>query len=325
MSNKTKEDLEKDVKDLIKVNNKNVIEYQKVDKENIYLNKLLKQKEEEIFRLKDHDCSCRKYNKSMDEVVHYAQKNNDALKVLKDTVENQKLKISSLKEEKTSLSDRVEHLEFELETDHTIFSKLKAEIKGLESKVKNVEKVVDKQQDEILEKEKKQERDCRQYIAEKSELEEKIKDEKTILENQIELLKKEILDSRENPKIKQSDPEKENMLKNADLMKEKVTLLEEERFDLLKKCTDLEDEILLKDSEVLELGKTIKEKKMLEISSKSLADELNSVNMNENDDGKRIEILETKITRLEASRAKRMELFSKMDQLSILEVNRLTV
>ena len=102
MSQKTKQELKKDGKDLIKVNHKNVIHIQVVDKENIHLNKLLKEKDEEIFihKQKVEKCSYSNYNKSMDEVIKHGQMHKDAVIELKRIAESQKEKLSILKEEK---------------------------------------------------------------------------------------------------------------------------------------------------------------------------------------------------------------------------------
>ena len=98
-----------------------------------------------------------------------------------------------------------------------------------------------------------------------------------------------------------------------------VKVLEEEKNNILRKFKDFEDEIQTKELEVNELKDLIeKENKAssLKNSASSLADELTSVKNND-DQTNRMNILEKKLIRLEKSKAKRMELFDKMDQISL--------
>ena len=55
-------------------------------------------------------------------------------------------------EEKTSLLNKVDSLEFEAETDHAIIGKHKDQIEILESKVKNVEAVVSGKDFDLVQK-----------------------------------------------------------------------------------------------------------------------------------------------------------------------------
>ena len=150
MSKKTKEELEKDVKDVIKVNNRNVIEYQKVDKENIQLNKILKDKEEEIYNLRksntEKECTCSKYKQSMDDVVMHASKNKEAVVTLRTLAENQKVKISSLREEKYKLLEEIDQLELNARTDHDNIMKTHRENVNLKENIKALETEIDEKQ-----------------------------------------------------------------------------------------------------------------------------------------------------------------------------------
>ena len=99
-------------------------------------NKCISALKEEIVKLKNtvSECTCSKYSKSMDEVIRHGQKHKDAVIELKKISETQKEKISILREEKTSFLNRVDMLEFEIETDQVIVSKHKDKIESLEIK-----------------------------------------------------------------------------------------------------------------------------------------------------------------------------------------------
>ena len=256
MSQKTKQELEKDVKDLIKVNHKNVIHFQVVDKENIHLNKLLKEKDEEIFILKQNveKCSCSKYNKSMDEVIKHGQKHKDAVIELKRIAELQKEKVSFLKEEKISLLDQVDNLEFEVETDKVIIGRHKDKVENLESELKILQKSYDEKTEESNETNVEREKllKQRELLKEKYAInlkdhqafEEKAKEEIDIIQKQFDIMKCKNLDLKNQLHKKDNETAQEVVKLKSDTK-------------ILSKIKDLEDELSSRNEEIMELHSVI--------------------------------------------------------------------
>ena len=129
MEKKTKEELKSEIKDLIKVNNKNFVEHQKVERE---LSSIIATKEEKIFKLKkeigEKECNCHNYSKSVDEIYEAGIKHREKLVALVDVSEDFKKKISILREDKASLLAQVEFLEVEVEMDKAILERRTAHI-----------------------------------------------------------------------------------------------------------------------------------------------------------------------------------------------------
>ena len=129
MKDKSTEELKKEVKDLIKVNNSNFVEHQKVEFE---LRDVIRNNKKEILELrtKAEECTCSKYNKSMDLVVEYAQKNGVIWKE----------KISSLRADKFKLQDEIDELEINARSDHDNLMKVSKENTCLKENIKILEK-----------------------------------------------------------------------------------------------------------------------------------------------------------------------------------------
>ena len=88
MEKKSLEELKSEIKDLIKVNNKNFVEHQRVERD---LSNIIAAKEETIFNLKKEidakDCNCHNYSKSIDEIYHAGVKHREKLVSLVDISE----------------------------------------------------------------------------------------------------------------------------------------------------------------------------------------------------------------------------------------------
>ena len=283
MVKKNIQHLESEVKRLIKVNNDNFVEHQKIENELIGK---VKETENEIAKLKNasEQCTCFKYSKSMDEVIRYGQKHKEAVIELKNISETQKEKISILREEKVSLLDQVETLEFEVETDKVIIGRHKDKIENLETEIQELQNMVDKKdldctehtnEKEIVLKEKgiwkdKYEKNLMEYQLVKEASTNKIE----CLEQKLEISKCEVIAL------------KEDLAYHAEKTNDETKELESNDPDFFAymgtKQQDLQDELTTKDEEILRLKGLVDKNSLdkdLKSSSSSLQEELEYANM----------------------------------------------
>ena len=241
--------LEKEISDLIKVNQSNFVEHQK-NEQDLYTK--IRSKDKEILGLKTKvsACDCSQYGKSMTEVVYYGKKHRDAVIRLKECVESQKGKISSLQEEKLSLLDQVNVLELELETDQKLVEKAYSK--------------VDAARTEAI-----------QHRKELAEMENKLK----VTENNQEEASKKVIFLKD--KLEAS-------LRNEETSTNKIQNLEmsfQEQFNelvILKECNgDLKDEISAKTEEIENIKELLgkNQERSLKSSSSSLSEELDLVSL----------------------------------------------
>ena len=147
------DDQKESVKYADEICRKNTAYAQKILVEKCSLAQEIKKKEEEIDDLKkrkDFQCKsgCEKYSKSMDEVMEYAEKNKHAAVRLKSAAEEQKKKLSILREEKTKMLDQLDMQEEELEEQNKLNVKLIDENKTAIQNNEELEKTVKDLKDE---------------------------------------------------------------------------------------------------------------------------------------------------------------------------------
>ena len=89
-----------------------------------------------------YDCpnGCLKYRHSMDEVIKAGQKHKDSLTSLKVIADDQKQKISGLREEKYKLLDEIDQLELNARSDHELFLNKHQENLTLKNRLETLEK-----------------------------------------------------------------------------------------------------------------------------------------------------------------------------------------
>ena len=75
--------------------------------------------------------SCHRYRQSMSEIVEAGNKHKEKAIAIKEIAEEQKRKISILREEKNSLLDDVEQLEFDARNKNEIMRKMNVDMKAL--------------------------------------------------------------------------------------------------------------------------------------------------------------------------------------------------
>ena len=130
-----------------------------------------------IYKMKKRvpeECSygCRKYNKSVDEIVIAGNKHKEKLLAIKDIAEEQKGKIISLRNQKSKLEKHLDKMTDDLEMErkyvHTIqldsvqkINKLKNELKASEESRKVLKKEKDESMDESKAKINELEHSCR--------------------------------------------------------------------------------------------------------------------------------------------------------------------
>ena len=83
---------------------------------------------------------CHLYGKSFEEVIEAGQKHRKRVIELKEISENQKVKISDLRNQRNGLQDQLDDLEIQAQEDHEHFIKMKKENAELNDKIKSVEK-----------------------------------------------------------------------------------------------------------------------------------------------------------------------------------------
>ena len=91
---------------------------------------------DDLKKLMNKECDCEKYGKPVDQIYEAAAKHREKLVALKEVAENQKKKISILREEKTELLDQVEQLEFDGRSQTKLMKHLKEEIESLNHNIK---------------------------------------------------------------------------------------------------------------------------------------------------------------------------------------------
>ena len=112
-------DLKEYLKNADKLNRKKTVYAEEILNEKCVLSQELRRMEKDMFELKKQTSTCQngceKYNRSMDDIVTYAEKNKTALMRLKTLAEDQKIKISNLREDRKKLMEQIETQEEELE------------------------------------------------------------------------------------------------------------------------------------------------------------------------------------------------------------------
>ena len=157
---------------------KNTEYAQEILREKCQISQTLDKKEQEIYKLKkekeENVCldGCNQYNKSMDEVVYYTQKHKDSLIIMKTLAENQKSKISSLREERNKMMDQLDQQEIEMERENQINVTLIREKDNLSKRAKYLEHEIEDKGDAIKDLEVKMEKQTRTEATLRAEIEE---------------------------------------------------------------------------------------------------------------------------------------------------------
>ena len=82
--------------------------------------------------------NCHKYSKSIGEIFEAGKKHKAQLVTCIEACENQKIKISSLREEKNSLFDKVDELEHEVSKKSELLVKANRENRDLKIELRNL-------------------------------------------------------------------------------------------------------------------------------------------------------------------------------------------
>ena len=83
---------------------------------------------------------CHKYSKSFKEIIEAGNKHREKALALKDISENQKEKISSLREEKNNLLDKVDKMELDAKRDSELILSMTRDTRDLKiDMIHNVE------------------------------------------------------------------------------------------------------------------------------------------------------------------------------------------
>ena len=100
---------------------------------------------------------CHRYRQSIPEIVEAANKHKEKLVSLKQIAEEQKFKISSLREEKNALIDSVDQLELKQKDDNAVIMKMTREMRELKIKVRDLrmdavekEEVINEQSEHVM-------------------------------------------------------------------------------------------------------------------------------------------------------------------------------
>ena len=105
--------------------------------------------------------NCHRYSKTIDEIFDAGNKHREKLICLKEITENQKLKISSIREEKIGLLDQVDRLELDAHRDSDMILRMTRETRSLKIEI----------------------RDLKKHVIEIEEISKEHKDSKEIIEN----------------------------------------------------------------------------------------------------------------------------------------------
>ena len=199
---------------------------------------------------------CLKYRKSIEDVVEAGNKHKDKAIALKVIADEQKLKISSLREVKNSLLDQVDQLEFRGRNSSDLIIRMTRESREMKIQIRDLKKE-DLEKEEIISEQKRKLDDVEKYKN-------KLKD----LKDEISEKDKEIFDLREvserfekptNPTslkeelgnvAKNEDDDKcKSLIKQIEILqakldkfKEKEVLEKQKRKCLMKKMDNLADE-----------------------------------------------------------------------------------
>ena len=279
----TMESLKKEIKDLIKVNNRNVVESQRVEQDLIGQ---ARKKDKEIFDLKAklEECTCFRYTKSMDEVIKYGQKHKAAVIELKQVAENLKEKNATLRGEKSSLQTKVDYLEFEAQTDCEIILNHKDKIEFLETEKRKVETSGIEKDSEIAEKVLKIDELSKLNHLFREKLGQSLKESKLQQEahsENIQFLEDELETAHKALATVKLDVQKkpDEVALDAVQVDESAPLVNAAD-SLSMTIKDLKDEIIHKSEEIKwlkEIGEKKDSQEVLKSSSSSLAEELKFV------------------------------------------------
>ena len=95
---------------------------------------------------------CHLYSKSFEEIIEAGTKHREKVLALKDISENQKIKISSLREEKNELLDRVDKLELDQKQDSDMILRMTTETRRLKREVRDLKIILEEKEEIIIEK-----------------------------------------------------------------------------------------------------------------------------------------------------------------------------
>ena len=95
---------------------------------------------------------CQLYSKSFEEIIEAGNKHREKVLALKDISENQKVKISSLREEKNVLLDKVDRLELDSKQDSELILRMTSETKSLKREVRDIRMILVENEEELSKK-----------------------------------------------------------------------------------------------------------------------------------------------------------------------------
>ena len=170
--------------------------------------------------------NCQKYSKTIDEIFEAGIKHRDKLISLKEISENQKMKISILREEKNGLLDQVDKLELNSKYDSDLILRMTRESRNLKIETRDLKQYVVEMED------------IRNDQTEKNENLVTLRKRNTDLEEEIFQKDLKILELSENIDNKQhegSSLAEELNQARFDNTKDKIKTLEQELKDLKEK------------------------------------------------------------------------------------------
>ena len=183
---------------------------------------------------------CHRYRQSIEEIVEAGNKHKDKLLALKRIAEDQKVKISSLREERNALLDNVDHLEFKQKDDNEMILRLTREMRDLKVQIRDhrmdvieKEEVVRAQSDNILSVNalKTKVNDLEDEIIEKDEeilnLKQVAEKHSSIQEVSSLSLEHELKNSLTNMKEKNIEQENEALEKKTKSLEEELKTIKE--------------------------------------------------------------------------------------------------
>ena len=155
---------------------------------------------------------CHLYSKSFEEIIEAGNKHREKVLALKDISENQKIKISSLREERNQLLDTVDRLELDQKRDSDMILRMTSETRNLKREVRDQKNILLEKEEILIEKMEKE--NVMEVLELKSkDLEDELITKDIYISNLEELVKKkESNETHLESELSSSDTNRENLV-----------------------------------------------------------------------------------------------------------------
>ena len=162
---------------------------------------------------------CHRYDKSFEEIIEAGNKHREKVFALRDISENQKVKISSLREEKNLLLDKVDKFELDAKQDSDLILRMTQETRSLKRELRDMRMILIEKEEMLSEK--------TQQVDKNEHSETKVKDleDELILKN-IEISNLENLLNEKQSVEKHWQSELNTVMKGEEDLESKVKSLE---------------------------------------------------------------------------------------------------